>query len=304
MEEKILNRLLNLSDKICLEIEHLANLSALNLENNDKYKEHIETLKSYVEQESNIINTINCRKLQKIVMLLNEKNEESISANRLFDLLDEKIDELLIDEENDQEENNLSSDDELPDIELEDDDETETSFLNKYYEPEDDLEKYIDYTIDKVSIIALKKMHERIYQTQSSNKQDNQYKKTLLNYLRQFKYYVFSIDSKLEKIGIEYDFDIDKIPYLKQLEIDVSPIYHNECIQILYKLYLLKIKDNQKVSEVSELLFDTICFEEYLNELDNDYITNLITLCDELNNRYNTDNYGIFCYKKLLKKKN
>ena len=300
MEEKLLRRLLHISDKICLEMEHLADLSANNQEDDEIYKAHVDRLTDYLNEETNVFSNIGYKKLQKIVNLLDERNEESISGLRLSSLLEEKMDEIVAFSEETIEP--VEFKEEYKEIVFPDDN---PSIVGKYYEVEDNIKEYIDYVLDRISVIALKKMRQRILTTPATTKNESKYKKALLEHLRIYKYRILSEDNKLEKLGVKYSFNIDALPIPEEYYSDnIDIIYYNECIDILAKLYSTDIEKNRNIYSIIELLFDMLCLEECLNEIDIEHIERLISLCDELSEDNKKANFGAYGFHKVLDKKN
>lgn len=308
MENKELNnkikRLLSLSDKILDKFEILASLSYRNKENSSQYLDHFDELKDYINQETIIVNNLSLDNLEKIFNLLPEYDDNSDAYNRLHIYIDDKISEYLIKNNSDEiyeyNEEDIEEDvidDTLNDAAVEED----NDIISKYALPEEDLEKYAGYVIDSIAIIVLKRMYERINNTYADNKNDSKYKKRLLKELNSFKYFVLSIDRNLELIGINYKFDLTKIPLFESLDIDKSKICHNSSLEIIERMYNTREIDYEP-TQIAEVLFNYMCLEEYMKYLDNESFDKLIQLCDELDSKGHSY-YGDKTKEKLLKRK-
>ena len=64
------------------------------------------------------------------------------------------------------------------------------------------------------------------------------------------------------------------------------------------------VKNNEYyLEEISKALFEMLCFEEYLEKIDNENIDKLLELCEKLDNFYKSSFYGNIAKNKLLTKK-
>ena len=292
--KKKIKRLLNLSSMIVDKFEILASLSYHDHENSLQYEEHYNELKEYMNTEAVIVNNLSLEDLNQIFKELPKYDDNTDGYIRLHIYIDDKINELLLKNDEEDLENDISEEEELE--VLEDDEEVE-----KYYIEEEENEKYSGIVMDNIAIIVLKKMYDRINNTIADNKGDNKYKRRLLKELKSFKYWVLSIDRHLECIGIDYKFDINKIPELGNPKIDTSSICHNDCVDLIERMY-----NNSKIdyepTVISEVLFNFMCFEEFLKYIDDESVNKLIELCDELS--INKDSYyGNIVKEKLVKKR-
>ena len=302
---KYTNKLLELSGNISKEMGFLMDLTAANREETNNFSLHIKRLNSYLDSEAIILNTIKKEELLKIFKNLSTINQNNDAYNRCYMVIDDMIEDLLnsedtLIEETDNEDTNNEFSENISNEEL--DKQTDIiNILDDYYLPEDGICQYVSYVIHRNAIIAIKKMLDRITSTRADNLTEMKYKKKLIDNFKMFKYYFFTIDRECEKLGVIYKFNTNNVPYLKNLSIDLSIIQYNECVSILDKLYAIRSTIN--VDDISEALFDTICFEEYIANLDNSYIDQLISLCEHLKTFFPDNRYGDIGHKKLIKKK-
>ena len=299
--ERIIKRLIKISENICHEFEVLTDLSFHNRENTEQFNDHINDVSNYLNQESVIINTLSYDVINAIYKELPKYDDNSDAFNRLSVIIDDKIKDM--DDEKDIDEDDIPLDDfEFDNIKEIDPKNTDIdSITNKYIVDEEISDKDATRYIDNVSIFVLKKMYERINDTYTDNKSDNKYKKRLINQLKVFKYFVFTLDLKLEKIGVRYKFNLDSIPtpLIDSLDSDLS---RNQVIACIEKLY--KFKNNEyRFSEINEALFNMMLLEIYLEHLTIEDIDKLIEMCGFLNNIVINSFYGNMAMDKLIKKK-
>lgn len=313
-EDKKLNELMRLSEQICNEEGALAELSRRDLENTDSFMEHIKKLTSFLDKENKIISSLSIEKLNQYeqIMHANDKcDDKPIPFNRLFQLLQDKIEEYECSNPFDINIENTTSDEVTyignPNTEDIDDDYAEEAnednsdelddiqksieALSEYYEETYQLDKYIPYIFDNVAITIAHKIYRRIQDTTAQNKSETNYRNKLLNYLKQFKYYIFSLDYRLERIGVNYHFNIDAIPNFPELSIDLKPLYHNQSINVLYNLYSSSISSKSD-NEILILLFDLMCLEEYIKYLDISHLNKLLEFCEKKEEISSTPNLG------------
>ena len=174
--------------------------------------------------------------------------------------------------------------------------------IDDIYEDETEIEQYRKYVIQKAAISAIKKMYSRIKNTNTDNKIDHKYKKILLKYFKEFKYDFFTLDRDMEHLGVNYRFNVNLIPEMPKLDLDISRICFNECINLLDIMYF--INDDERNPEIVEqALFDMLRFDEYIKELSDDQIDRLINLCSEIETNTKRNLYGNIGLQKLVKTK-
>ena len=303
--KKIIRRLLNLSQLILDEIDVLANLSYRDKENTEQFNDHVNDISNYLNQERIILNNISLDNLLNIFKELKQYDDDSDAYLRCYVLVEDKIEELYNDkeEDNDYERyNELEDNIENDDTQKENEDDA-TIFLEKYHVDEEENEKYAIKVLDNVATIVIKRMLSRIENTITDNKKDNKYKKLLIRNFKKFKYFYFTLDNELEILGAKYKFNINNIPMPYSYNIDISKIFHNQCVTILDKLYSSKEIDYNP-DNMEEALFNMMLLEEYLKGIDEESINKLIELTDELEVKYGHNFYGNIAKNKVLTRKN
>ena len=147
-------------------------------------------------------------------------------------------------------------------------------------------------------------MYDRIINTYTDNKRDSKYQKRLLKDLKVFKYNVLGLDLNLERIGVNYRFNIEKIPNMNKPDIDTSTISYNQCITHLEKLYNLftNFKNEYINYNLKNNTFELVGYDEDLEDIDEDQLKRLLSLCDELEDHSRYHFYGNIAKEKILKK--
>ena len=294
---KTIKRLLKLSSMINEKFEILAELSYRDRENTMQYDEQYNLLKDYVHRETIIINNLNLDDLKQIFNLLPKYDDNTDEYMRLHIYIDDLINNYLIKDEDNSDNYEEDIDEDIDSI----DEEDKENITDNYYVSEEENEKYAGIVMDKIAIIVLKKMYDRINNTYADNKEDIKYKKRLLKELKSFKYWVFAIDTHLEKIGIDYRFNLDKLPLLNMPNIDMNNICYNDSVELIERMYNYHDVDYDP-TDISEVLFNYMCFEEFIKVLNDEEIDKLIELCNELSSK--SDNYyGNIVREKLIRKK-
>lgn len=308
----ITKKLLKLSKLIVSEFRQLSDLSYHNLEDTTQFLDHVSDITDYLNQEIIILNSLSLDKLEEIRKYLIPLDDDSEEYERCYVDIDEKIEELLANIPRDNEEDNISDledddneedNEEDIDINCDQEEDNHLTTIDDYYISEEDCEGYANYVIDRIAIIAIKQMTKHIDKTLADNKRDIKYKRRLLKEFRAFKYIFFRLDSRLERLGAKYEFDVSKIPYLDEYNIELTPIYHNQTVTILDKLYSVNY-DEKDISIVIDALFNMLCFDEYIKEIDDESLDKLIELCQVLKKNVGDKSFGEFGFKKLIKKKN
>lgn len=301
--DKIIKRLLIISQMIIDEFEVMANLSYKDLENTQQFNDHIEDTKNYLNNEAVIINNLDIDTLKELFKRLANYDDNSLAYERTILNIDNQIERLQYDNDLEIDEDTNYDEDVNDDYHnIEEQDENNGDFIQKYYLDTGELEKYELATIDYMAINTLKKMTDRITNTYTDNKKDAKFKKRLLKDLKTFKYIVLGLDLNLEKIGVNYRFNLERIPYMIKPEIDTSIISYNQCIAHLKKLYDTEINDNS-LKDINENLFNMMCLDSFLDELDNELLNRLLALCDELEEKATYSFYGNIAKEKILRKR-
>lgn len=278
-----LKRLISISEQICIENGALIDMTANNLENTEKFDEHIEKILNLLDKETSIIESLSLNKLNEFEKILYKYYDSYVAYNRLFQLIESIIEErtnnILDDSEasTEFEETNDELEDNETELPAESQEET---LLDTYYMDTENQEKYLTSVIDRITIIVAKKMYQRISETEASTKSEVKYKKKLLKFFKEFKYYFFTLDHKLEKIGATYKYNIQSIPIPEEINEDLNSIYYNRCIDLLDTLYSTNI--TLQKNEILISLYHLMCIEEYIQYLDKDALNKLIDFCEEL----------------------
>ena len=298
--DKIIKRLIHISYEINQEFEQLAELSYHDGEETPKFSEHIEHLKSLINSEAVILNNLDLNALKEISKLLPSYDDETVAYDRTIVNIENRIEELQYKEGNqDYREEIIDESNQNENLELEQTD--EFTQIEKYYLEDEENEPFEEAFIDYISILTLKNIHKRIDMTETDNKNDSKYKHRLLKNLKTFKYLVLAQNRNLEKLGINYRFNISKMPYLECPNIDVSIISYNHCLLLLSKLYNPS-DENNELDNTTINLFNMMSFETYLNNVDNENLEKLLMLCDELNEKAKNPYYGNIAKTKILNK--
>lgn len=297
----ISKRLIQVSDLIIKEIDILANLSYMYKEDTNEFKEHVNIIKEYLNKERIILNNIDIDILKKVHEYLSKNDDLSDGYARTYIEVTNKLNELMDDDSYNEEESNEEDNINIEDNNLEDIS-TEYDLLTNYMEDTSDISQYEDSIVDYISTLAIKKMLSRINNTYTDNKNDLKYKKRLSRYFNHFKYYYFTLDNRLERLGATYSFNIERMPIIPIKNIDSTNVYNNECVSIINNLYLLN-NTEYDLEKISIALFESLCLEEYINNLDIDKLNKLLDLCNNLDNLYKDSFYGNIAKNKILEKK-
>ena len=297
--DKIIKRLINISYEISDEFEVLASLSYHDGEETKIFNDHIEHLKALFNSESVIINNLDLNDLKEIYKILPSHDDESVAYERTHINIEDRIEELEYMENNQNYEEEINDDDVQENQDLEDD--QELAQIEKYYLEDEINEQFELPFVNYITIIALKSIRNRINTTEPDNKNDYKYKKRLLKKLKTFKYLVFSQNNRLEKLGLNYRFNVTKIPYLDFPNIDTSIISYNHCLLLLSKLYD-PIDEDDELDNTAINLFNMMCLEEYLKNVDASNLEKLLMFCDELTEKSKNPYFGNIAKAKILTK--
>ncbi len=308
-------KLLFISDQICEIYEELYNLSMTNQEKSEKYEKAFEFYENYLSQESTLLDNLTHNEIIIILKELFEGSSLDAAISRCYDTLryyflkkypNEKsiiyeIEGITLEEPNlpDEEDDEYEENDDQEDEDLEED-----NFVEIEYEDESNVAKYSNYVVLRTEINVIKKMHERIVNTEADNKIDSKYKKALLKELKGFKCDFFFRNRDTEQLGIKYHLNIDALPNLPQIDENISSIYFNECIDILDDLYLMPSEERDTYT-ILEILFSMLCFDEYIKELTPEQIDRLIDACHQIEANISKSYFGNVGLQKLVRiKKN
>lgn len=313
LKDPQLKRLLSLSEQICIEEDALIDMTVNNLENTEKYDEHITKLLILLDKEEKIINSLSLNQINKFQSILyknDNHNETYVAYNRLHQLITDILDErtynnpkivLELYQSNDESEEETTeeldsdtesdSEYESDEIEITDEMEDKIVLLDDFCKDTDNLEKYLSSIIDRTTIIVAKKMLQRISDTISSNKIEAKYKKKLLRFFKEFKYYFFTLDYRLERIGVTHKYNLESIPIPELVDEDLTPLYHNQCIDTLDSLYATDLSI-QKNNDILTALYQLMCIEEYIKYLDKDSLNTLLEFCDKAENMLAFETFG------------
>ena len=300
--DKIIKRLINISQSIIDEFEVLSDLSYHDLEETDQFNDHIEDTKNYLNTEAVIINNLDLNTLKEIFKKLPKYDDGTVAYERTHLNIDNRIEVLNQDEEF---EDDYDYEDTEPDT-FEEHDETDNyeddDDIRNYYLDNEEYEKYELEVIDGISVNVLKQMANRIKNTYTDNKRDHKYQKRLLKNLKTFKYFVLGTDLNLEKIGVNYHFNLKLIPNISKPNIDTSTISYNQCITHLVKLYYI-LEDENNINDIIDYLFNMMCLETYLEDLDDEKMKRLTEVCEKIEEHSTYPFYGRIAKEKILKKR-
>ena len=304
--KKVYNRLIKLSEEIIDIFKVLSNLSYMNRENTDQFLDQATDLERLLEQERIILFNLKPEQFKELCEYLVDMNDYSQAYARTLalvcDFFDERYEskkEIPTEYDDEEEIDDYSYEEE---IDEENDKKEITDIIDEFYTDEDDMEKYSTTIMNYVATRVIKNMYERIKNTYTDNDNDKTYQKRMLKYFKQFKYYYFMLNNKLELLGLNYLFDLDKIeiPSLPEINGDIEPICYNECITILEALYNLG-NNNKSIEGISIALFNMMMFDIYIDNIDSDKTLKLIDLCDLIGDKDNNF-YGNIAKNKLVKK--
>ena len=307
MNETI-KKLLFISDQICEIYEELYNLSITNQEKSERYEKIFEFYENYLSQETTLLDSLNYNELITILKQLFEYSSLDAAISRCYDTIryyflkkypNEKaiiyeIEGITL------EEPNLSTEDD--DEEADDDLEEEDGFIEIEYEDESDVARYANYVVLRTEINVIKSMYNRIVNTETDNKIDSKYKKALLKELKGFKCDFFFRNRDTEQLGIKYHLNIDALPNLPQINENTSSIYFNECLDILDDLYLMPSNERDTYT-ILEILFNMLCFDEYIKALTPEQIDRLIDACHQIEATISKSYFGNVGLQKLVRMK-
>ncbi len=294
--KNIIKRLLYLSEVILDEFDVLANLSYHNHENSKEFNKHVDTIASYLNSEKVILNNLSIEEIKEIYITLPEYDNDSDEFDRCSENISNRFAEYIDNDEDYVDDKSITIDDE-------DEEEEEEDITDKYIMEIDETTKDTMKIVNSMATSVIKKMLNRIDGTFADNKGDEKFKKRLMRYFKKFKYYYFKLDIELEHLGINYRFDIDKIPTPTIINRDHEAIYNNECITLLERLYKYKYGDFD-LENVSFALFNMMLFDEFSQGLSDESANNLLELCKELENKHGDSITGSLAKKRLVRKKN
>ena len=299
--QKVIKRLIKNSQDICLEFEILCSLSFHNRENTEQFNDHIKDLSDFLNQEAVIINNQSLDNLELIYKNIIKYDDNTDAFNRISIIIDDKIKEIYDTYGYNQED--IQVDDYQVDIVKENDDNDfdVSKIFDDYFTDEEINEKEANKVIDNIAIYVLKNMDKRINETIADNKNDIKYKRRLINQLKVFKYFVFTLDLRLEKYGVKYKFNVNNIPMptINNVDTDLS---RNQTINCIEKLYNVKNNENRP-SEINEALFNMMLLEIYIRYLDEEDIDKLREMCSNVNEHILDSFYGNLAFSKLIKRR-
>ena len=298
---KIIKRLINISQKIIDEFEVLSILSYHDKENTKEFDDHIENVKSFMNSEAVILNNLDLETLYEIYKILPKYDDGEMAYERTHINILDKIDALQYENELDTNILDEIDDEDNPNINDSNEDDNQID-LEKYYLDDIENEKYQSQFMNYINIFVLKTIYDRINNTNANNKNDSKYKKRLLKHLKTFKYLVFAENLEMEKMGINYRFNISKMPYLNAPNIDASIISYNHCISLLEKLYN-PLDGDDELDDMMIRLFNMMSFETYLNNVDDDNLDKLLSVCNELKSISKNNYFGETAKNKILKRR-
>lgn len=301
--KKIYNRLIGLSQNIIDEFQILANLSFMNRENTEQFLDHATDLEKLLEHEKIILYNLKPEVYKELCEYLVTMDENTQVFARTLDLVCDFFDERFESKKKETIEENYEFDEDDYPSRYEDNDNKEAlDIVDNYYTDEEDCEKYAKDIIVYMATKVIKNMYNRINNTYTDNASDKKFKKRLLRYFNQFKYYYFMLNNKLEWLGVNTLFDIEKIPDVSfpKTDTDLESIYYNECVTIIESLYNLR-NSNKYLEGISIGLFNMMMFDEYIDYISDEFINKLIDLCNDLDNDKDYF-YGNIAKSKLVKK--
>lgn len=303
--------------EICIEIDYeygaLMELSSRNKESSQEYLNKLTQLYNNLQKTISFCGRISLEDLSLMANYLNKLKEKysddykyCVAINVVAYIHDKKsiFKRKLMQEEKEQ------ANDEFPEENLEDEyydgysedlDTLEDYPLEEKYLTDypDELDDYYDEALSIIFLSATRKILQIIKDTKATNTYEKKYKKRLLKeYKNYFRYDFLTSNVILELLAVQAKFN----PFLIDITTteDYSPIYYNKAIEIIRQLFD-KEKGNNSPEVICETLFDLTCFEEIMTYLDTDQISRLKEFTQELNDTYDTDNYGEYCISKIRK---
>lgn len=290
---KTIKELLKISQKIVNDFEILTNLSYQNLENTNQFNETIKNLKNHLNTEANIISNIDLIDLEELFSKLIDFDNSSNAFNRIYSNMNNRIE--LLESKNDGIYFNNDTDDEyLPELSDDNDDES-------YYLDTSALKEYEEQVYNAAALKVLKKMATRIMNTSAKNNHERKYQDELFQDLKAFKYEVFASDLTMENIGVNCEFNVEKVKNIAMPDIDISTIAYNQCVTHLEMLYSAKKTENN-FEDINSLLFNIMNIEVYLDYLDNRLLNKLLVVCNEIENYSSYQYFGKMAKSKILAK--
>ena len=313
--DMIKKQLLGISKLIDSTFDCLQELSYAQHEDSKQFADLLTDLSEYLISEAQILDYLDTDTLNKVTKsLMEEFDDNNYAYRRLADAIEDRImEETLKSVENDDEESeeyDYEGDEFDPETDIQLDDlldylaknPTLEFSIDIYYIEELGAEKETIKTIDGVSTIVIKEMVNRIKATYTDNRQDEIFKKRMLHEFDVFKYYYFTLDSELERIGVKCRFNVDRIPDFEPSNTNISAIAYNQCVTLLDKLYFVEA-DTADANKVCMALFNIMSFEEYLKYLTPKSVDVLLILSEKLRELSNDALFGVAAHKKLVKKK-
>ena len=294
--QNIYNRLLAISDSVINEFKILSNLSYMERENTTQFRAHVSSLSQLLDKEKVILFNLKKADFQSLCEYLIAHEDVSLAYARTLNLIADFL--VAMDDEVDNEKE--TSDDFSEEIINSDDEADVSDIINSYCTDEDSPTVYNNYVVNCFATRVIKNMYNRILNTVADNPTDQAYKEHMLKYFNQFKYYYFMLNNQLELIGINYNFDLSKIPTPTCSIKDIEEICYNECLIILECLYISDV--DFSMDSVETNLFNMMLFEEYIQNISDDAVLKLIRLCNEVSEKNNTF-YGEIAKVKLIKRR-
>lgn len=303
--------------EICIEIDYeygaLMELSSRNKESSQEYLNKLTQLYDNLQKTISFCGRISQEDLSLMANYLNKLKEKypddykyCVAINVVAYIHDKKsiFKRKLMQEEKEQSNDEFPEDnpeDEYYDEYSEDLDTLEDYPLEEKYLTDypDELDDYYDEALSIIFLNATRKILQIIKATKATTTYEKKYKKRLLKeYKNYFRYDFLTSNVTLELLAVQAKFN----PFLIDITTteDYSPIYYNKAIEIIRQLFD-KEKGNNSPEVICETLFDLTCFEEIMTYLDTDQISRLKEFTQELNDTYDTDNYGEYCISKIRK---
>lgn len=302
--EKTFRKLLRIAHSIINEYGNLEYYSSKGMENTRNFEEAIDSIEKYVLMEEDI-----CSKLDiDVVEALLDKFPEDLAVDddlkrcyyklfsRYTDLIYQMADsdpEFTVDDKLDLKGGLSEIEDEFK--------------IDEYLEDYDiSAYKYFDLAMCYIYINALKKLAILLETTVAFNRDEDKLKKKIQKDFAVDKYELFLLNDMLEKIAILFRYNIDKIPFFSNPQLELSDInlnnvYYNETFNIIMQLYDLYMTYGLN-DEVVRLLFLTLCFEELINNLTREQLNRVNEFLNSLDNNFKNSLPGTTCYGKIRKK--
>ena len=256
----IINKLLDIARSINNGYNTLSYLSSMDLENSKEYNDTLKDMDRYFLLETVTCNKIDDDVIEDLLDYFEYEMDNDDDAKRCYHALIDRYIEITL--END------------PDVSYMMINDTSDSEYQEYLEDYDgEMIAAYDLIMTNIYIKAIKKTNMKIKEMIPNNSQENNLIISLKKRFTISKYEFFSINSFLERMGLMFEFDLDKIQEVDN-NLEFRPVYYNECFKILEAINNIQEEELDE-EKILELLFLTSLFDELIDTLDIDRLNNI-----------------------------